>query len=403
MRSRINQPSPAAKKIRPAVKLAGWAVIALLVILTAELGSYMAGEYYIIPRARYLFYHRPDPGLLTKADYADYLNKRHKVLGWPAPSSFGGEKYDQSGSRWIPAFVEAGGAEVSLYGDSFTYGADVNHQQAWSNTLAKMLGVRVANYGVSGYGVDQAYLRFRERPDDEAGTVVLTIIPDDLKRNLNQQYYFLTPLRHLRFGLKPRFILQNHRLNLIPLPRLDHAAFVDSFSHPQKYLKHEYFIPGSDFGPTDWSFPYTLRILQALLSPQVQSWLADKPGWLAFVQEEHPSGSLDIARLIIKQFADLAQKRGKNFMVVLLPSDYSYKLYLKNGRLFMGPLLDYLHKNHITASDITPKIKDYLGGREYAGILVSRKKGAFHYNPEGNRMLAKMVYEMLLANGFVKR
>ena len=64
-----------------------------------------------------------DPARLE--GYEAYLRERDPSLGLPTPT-----KMDPSGSRPIPAFPKAGRACVSLYGDSFTYGAEVDHEYA---------------------------------------------------------------------------------------------------------------------------------------------------------------------------------------------------------------------------------------------------------------------------------
>jgi hypothetical protein len=48
----------------------------------------------------------------------------------------------------------------------------------------------VSDYGVSGYGADQAYLRFRRVPD-EAPVVILGIFGEGVIRNVNQYRGFL--------------------------------------------------------------------------------------------------------------------------------------------------------------------------------------------------------------------
>ena len=128
----------------------------------------MTGKLYIIPRANFIFYRKPDTEDILKADFENYMKMRHPVLGWPSPSVFGDEQFDGSGSRWIPSFPAEDTEVVSLYGDSYTYATDVSHEDAWSNILSKMVGGRVANFGVGGYGTDQAYLRFNRNIDDHA-------------------------------------------------------------------------------------------------------------------------------------------------------------------------------------------------------------------------------------------
>jgi len=65
-----------------------------------------------------------------------------------------------------------------LYGDSFTEGSGVDPEHAWSNVLSQLLHCRVANFGVSGYGTDQAYMRFLNNQRDPARVVVLGFLSE---------------------------------------------------------------------------------------------------------------------------------------------------------------------------------------------------------------------------------
>ena len=98
-----------------------------------------------------------------------YLSTRDPVTGWPgtAPS----DRHDPSGSRPVPAFPTPGEERVWLYGDSFVYANEVDDADAWGNQLSLKLNRRVANFGIPGYGTDQAYLRFKNTANDRAGVV----------------------------------------------------------------------------------------------------------------------------------------------------------------------------------------------------------------------------------------
>jgi hypothetical protein len=100
------------------------------------------------------------------------------------------------GSRSIATF-QANGARSQLlygrakprinsYGDSFTEGNQVNDGETWQEYLAGHFGEPIANYGVGGYGVYQAYLRMRRQEVTEHGAdnVIFYIWGDDAVRSL---------------------------------------------------------------------------------------------------------------------------------------------------------------------------------------------------------------------------
>jgi hypothetical protein len=377
----------------------GWLLIGFITLSVLELFCYAIGEFYIIPRANFIFYRKSDTKDITEGDFEDYIKKRHPILGWPSPSLFGDERYDRSGSRWIPSYPATGTEIVSLYGDSYTYAEDVSHEDAWSNILSRMIKGRVANFGVGGYGTDQAYLRFRDNIDDHAQTIVLTIVPDNLKRNVNQQRYFLSPSPGSVFGLKPRFILTDDALRLTPLPLMSYSEFMESFDEPERFFEHEFFLPDTPEGPICWSFPYAGSILKAIVSNQIRSWLCGKPGWYGFLDEHHPSGTLMITTHIIHDFVSLAEQRNRQAIVVILPSQTSYELYARTGQLAMKPLRDKLQERNIDAHILTEGIHQYLSGRDYSELKVSKASGHPHFNPEGNRLLAELVCQLIRKKG----
>ena len=55
-----------------------------------------------------------------------------------------------------------GDCRIALVGDSFTFGDDVLYEETWAHKLEQSLpnGCRVLNFGVTGYGIDQMYLRY---------------------------------------------------------------------------------------------------------------------------------------------------------------------------------------------------------------------------------------------------
>ena len=107
-------------------------------------------------------------------------------------------------------------------GDSYTFCQDVNYEDSWGYHLERQFGgtAQVLNFGVPGYGIDQAYLRYlREvrtwRPD----VVILAFISHDVLRTTMVYYAVSFPSSRLP-GAKPRFVLKDDRLTLLnkPLP-----------------------------------------------------------------------------------------------------------------------------------------------------------------------------------------
>ncbi|MBI4515129.1 MAG: hypothetical protein HY699_04845 [Deltaproteobacteria bacterium] len=358
-----------------------------------EASAYLAVRTLSRGDARSLFYWPP---VIGAERYAEYLTVRDPRLGWPAPRDLGGQRYDAAGSRPIPAFPHVGEECVSLYGNSFTYSPDVDDAHAWSNVLSQQLGCRVANFGVGGYGTDQAYLRFESNETDQAPVTILGFFVRDVLRNVSQyvQFEFInTPT-----GFKPRFVVDGDRLQLIQLPRVEAVDFPTFAVAPERFLKHETFLPGSRLGPAVVRFPFTLVLLRLATSERVLARMRGRPNWSDFLTPGHSSQGLEVTRGIMRKFADLCRTRGKRCLVVVFPAPSSYDYERKTGRSLTQHLTYALARDGIDSLDLTPGIARYLGARPYEDLLAQRQG---HHNEEGDHVVATLVHEHMVRHGLL--
>lgn len=180
------------------------------------------------------------------------------------------------------------------YGDSFTYADEVEDGEAWANVLSERMACRVANFGVGGYGTDQAFLRFRAQNGARARVAILWIFPFDLMRNVNQFRYFLASSNH--FGLKPRFVQHEDGLHLVALPTVSYEGYLASLSDSGDFYPHETFIPDTELGPISLGFPFTSVVVRYFLSARLQNYLRGRPGWIDFFAADHCSSPPRSAR-----------------------------------------------------------------------------------------------------------
>lgn len=372
-------------------------VLILTVAASAEFMAYLVGKYGILQsRGSYLL---ADPNVvMSEKEIEKYFSKRDSVLGWPSSKHFGSGDFDTSGARPSPVFPHSGSAHVSLYGDSFTYGTDVDHEHAWGNLLARLIGHRVANYGVPGYGPDQAFLRFRNNVDDGSKIVILGFIGADLIRLLNQDRRLIGN-QGGGLLLKPRFILnENQQLTLIPIPPITPDLTQDYLRNSEKYLKHEWFLPGSEYGGAIFEFPYMLSIAQALTKQRAIDFYLNKPGWMEYFTEAHASQALPLLFGIISAFDELAAARDKQLRFVILPSAI-HLMYQKANKVSPVRLLtERLTEKEISFLDLTVPILRELEGKEICQIFINTymlNDCGGHYNEVGNEIVAKIIERAL--------
>jgi hypothetical protein len=375
------------------VWVAGYAFIAVLWLGIAELILFflpgLAGSDLVLGRLYW-------PPSFTGAEYDAYLAMRDPVLGWPAPRTRGHGDYDTSGARVSPAHPAVGNECITLYGESFTFGDEVGNSEAWGNLLAQRLGCRVGNFGVKGYGTDQALLRFQHNPSDTSRVVVLGIYADNLLRNVNQQNYFLTG--STPFAMKPRFALDGEAsLRLVPISNFTYAQMMAALRDPQTFWKDEALLPGSPDGPITWSFPHTLSFARLLASRHMWDFLTHRPRWMNFYRPDHPSHALTITVAIAEEFHRIANERGKSAVVVLYPAPRGYDEFRRTGVSPFQPLTDALRKHGISTFDLSEDFSRELGDRKFCDIVTFPRSCRGHYNPEGNLIVATAMERYLVA------
>ena len=110
---------------------------------------------------------------------------------------------------------------IALFGDSNVFGLEVELQNSWGYLLEQKLGndFQILNFGVNGYGIDQAYLRLRREVRDWLpDLVIFGFIQHDLFRSMAVYTFISFPSWQLPFA-KPRFVLkENHLMLLSPGP-----------------------------------------------------------------------------------------------------------------------------------------------------------------------------------------
>ena len=192
--------------------------------------------------------------------FEEYLEIRDDFLGWNEIVN----EYGNSRNLTNRQYVSNTTKQIDLYGDSFTYGAEVeDDSKIWSNIISKEINLIVNNKGVGGYGSDQAYLKFKLNKSPSE-IVVLNHLSENIIRNLNQFRHLIYPSNY--YDLKPRFILEQDSIKLIEIPfiPIDQA---DSFkNNPNKYLNHEFFNIGGESGIFFKKFPYSFTLVRSLLS-----------------------------------------------------------------------------------------------------------------------------------------
>ncbi|HXM70019.1 MAG TPA: SGNH/GDSL hydrolase family protein, partial [Thermoanaerobaculia bacterium] len=119
------------------------------------------------------------------------LIQHDAVLGWSLRPGFRSSlcTIDADGlrrDRERPPPV-APAVRVAIFGDSFTFGGDVADRYAYPEAMARRdARIAIANYGVPGYGLDQAFLRYqRDGRANHPQVVVIGFMSENINRDLS--------------------------------------------------------------------------------------------------------------------------------------------------------------------------------------------------------------------------
>ena len=177
----------------------------LLIFIAVEIQSYAFGKLSIANGNSFQFY-QPDVFDLSPEQLAN--ENTASRLGWqlnvPRPQS----------SELSPSCGSA-------FGDSMTRGDEVKDDEAWLHLLSERLGCNVQNFGVGGYGLDQAALRY-ELGTPPGNFVILGLFIEMLRRDLAASWTFYRGPAQNNLPTyavtKPMYVIENDRLELIPRP-----------------------------------------------------------------------------------------------------------------------------------------------------------------------------------------
>jgi hypothetical protein len=268
---------------------------------------------------------------------------------------------------------------IALVGDSFTFALEVSYRDSWGHQLERALGpeVQVLNFGVDGYGVDQAYLRYERdvrpwRPD----VVILGLINHDLFRSMAVYSFVSFPGWPFPFA-KPRFVVEGDRLTLlnVPLPSPRSILAARAISE-LPFIEYDPGYHAEDWGwhALDRSYLYRLTVSRYR-------------AWAGPDQRRSDERVLDLNRAIVLAFVRAARAEGSIPLVVYFPSDRDFRL-LAGDAGWQSLAQMTLRSTGLPYTDLTPCL---------AKANPAHLFGPGHYAPRGNAAVAACLHDVVQA------
>ena len=322
------------------------------------------------------------------------------ILGWsPNPyykSNNGLYIYNKDGIRTdniLANFAHKKKLRIAIFGDSYAHGDEVNFRSTigyFLETELKKVKVNseVLNFAVSGYGMDQAYLRYKMVKDKyKPDIIILGVQFENVKRHINLLrpfYYFTTEIPYS----KPRYIIQANKLQLIPNPINDikHTADIIKNFDDWYFLRFEGFYIQQNYYPSFIYSSKTISFVESAIS-QIFSEID---------YYEPNSESYKITYKIFDEFKKSVNKDDKLFIPVHLPVkndfDYLTKNFIKlnyNQQFIYDDLfnaLKLINKFVEPYHDMT----DWSNQHTINGLFEQR-----HYSANSNKIIAHDIFKYI--------
>jgi hypothetical protein len=322
---------------------------------------------------------------LARGDQPPGYSRFDPVLGWTTEpghvSPDGRVHVNARGLRSTREYAEPapeGTRRMIVCGESFTFCEEVADADAWPARLEALEpSLEVLNYGVGGYGTDQAWLRVSRDACGPAEALVVGLMLENIGRNVNRY----RPLWYPRAqpAAKPRFVLGAGGLELVPQPfgsREEFVAAVRSGAVFARLAEHEHW--SASHVPPWLAWSAAARLLAAR-----RAYAEREIGRLWSDTDGEP---FRVTLALLASFRELSAKLGgARLRVLVFPTRADLEALLGDGRRHWSSLLDALAARGIDHLDLSGPLADAVRGGETVDALYSES----HFSPLANDIVAR--------------
>jgi hypothetical protein len=306
------------------------------------------------------------------------------------------------GSREYSLTPPEGVLRISTFGASMTHCDEVENHDTWQAQLEALEPcLEVLNFGVTAYGLDQAYLRYlHEGKRFQPKIVFIVINPQSIYRLVS----VFRPFRDHRTSFamaKPRFLLAGDGLQLLenPLPTLQ--SYEHLLKHPKDVLKtlgkYDYYCR-TRYHYDLFSFLPSVRAFRSAVDTLWGDNIVSRR-WMeedGIPKYKTESEAYKILVRVLDLFRVEVQKSGAQPIVCLLPKRWDLEIFLEHGKTRYLPLLKHLELKGYVYADVTEAFASRIKKEDMNNFFKKT-----HYSPLGNRVVAKYLQMYLRANKFI--
>lgn len=283
---------------------------------------------------------------------------------------------------------EAGVLRIAAFGDSFVYGNEVGTSDAWPSKMEEACPkLEVLNYGVGGYGVDQAYLRYASEGAQYAPDIVLIgFVSDDIRRLVNVYRRFIDDREWPLF--KPRYFLRDNQLHLMPNPFPDASDYLKILADPSLVTQvgryDEWYQPAVYENPL-YDLSSTIRLSVAVGTRIQRKYFNRNSIW----EEEHLSAYSDAFKIqvaLFKNFVASVRERHAQPQIVFFPTRDDI-VGVRSGK---GTAYELLARELASLKIPYIDVMDGFSKSSHEAVESWFMPGG-HYSPRGNEIVAETV------------
>lgn len=354
-----------------------------------------------------LLQYRPNPKSLTPEQRAMATKVIQGELTEVAVSPTLGWEYiapnDPTGMRTgysMAVSAVPGTVRLAAFGDSFTFGSEVSAADSWPTQVHGVSGGRyeVLNYGMGGYGPDQAYLKYRATEDRYGSDIVIIgFMVENIARLVNVfRSYYVRWDRSLAIA-KPRFQLVDHELVLFSAPLsspMDFSSLIDNESETLCRLGQKDYYYQNHYNAGAFDLLPSLRVAKI-----VNQFVQDRTGdaiWTMAGDYNINSEAYLLLIAIFDRFIDDVLSAGKLPLVLIFPEWDDIQSRSQNKPRRYQALYSALEKKGVPILNLDEPLSDISDEAQKQNIMMP----GGHYSPMGNRVVAENLTSYLDSKKF---
>jgi hypothetical protein len=397
------EPTPPAKagKQRRRPRAAVWTVFALYLWGLVELGSWAGlGALHRYKNIEYVPAQLQTLIAKHRVGIEGHLAQRRSYmvpdaeLGWVVAPRRNKRGYRSNrdairADREYAPTPPPGVLRLAAFGDSFTHASDVANPQTWEARLEALdPEIEMLNFGVPGYGPDQAFLRYqREGRRFHPHVVLIGFMSENVGRVVNTFRPFYFPNSGMAFG-KPRFELAGDGVRLVPNPLPSPEAYRRVLADPEHELPR--------VGEHDYYYQRRSKRSRLDFLPSVRlAWVLrerfDQPIERDGVYNTK-SEAFEVSLRVVEAFYGQVLADGSVPVVVVFPQRRDLRARSEGEPPVYAPLAAAFRQRGLLTLDLMGAFDRY----DSQHTLV--KKKFIHYPPEGNEWVARYIADWLREN-----